>query len=331
MGQGSESEGGTQHVAHGMPNAGRSLGPVPATPSSLSDLVLSRTTLDRAGHRRSDVDLFANLFASPDTRVIDLYGESTFVHDDTLVLRAPEPADADRFAVFLGVDRGTDIVALDRIGEQTPQDAASLRAVGMDLNVHDVGIFTTALGIMNWQRTQGFCPSCGASTEVVEAGWGRRCTNDGLNQYPRTDAAVIMAVIDADDRLLLARGVRFGAETKRMSVLAGFVEPGESLENAVAREVHEEVGVTVSQVEFRGDQPWPFPASLMVGFAARATTTDLVLQADEIADARWFSRAELAAALNDGSIGVPPGLSIARHLIEDWYGGPLPEAAGQQW
>ena len=331
VGQGSEGEGGAQHVPHGMPNAGRSLGPVPATPSSLSDLVLSRTTLDRAGHRRADVDLFTNLLASSDTRIIDLYGDSAVVRNEYLVLRAPEPADADRFAVFLGVDRGTDIVALDRPGEEPPADALSLRGAGMDLNVHDVGIFTTALGILNWQRTQGFCPLCGAPAEVVDAGWGRRCTNDGTNQYPRTDAAVIMAVIDQDDRLLLARGVRFGAETKRMSVLAGFVEPGESLENAVAREVLEEVGVTVSQVQFKGDQPWPFPASLMVGFVARASTTDLVLQAEEIADARWFSRAELATALQDGSIGVPPGLSIARHLIEDWFGGPLPEAAGGQW
>lgn len=314
-----------------MPKAGRSLGPVPATPSSLSDLVLSRTTLDRAGHRRADVDLFTDLLASPDTGIIDLYGDCAVVREDHLVLRAPEPADAGRFAVFLGVDRGTDVVALDRVGEEPPSGALSLRAAGMDLDVHDVGIFTTALGILNWQRTQGFCSLCGHPSEVVDAGWGRRCSNDGLNQYPRTDAAVIMSVIDQDDRLLLARGVRFGAETTRMSVLAGFVEPGESLENAVAREVLEEVGVTVSQVAFKGDQPWPFPASLMVGFAARATTTDLVLQVDEIADARWFSRSELAAALLDGSIGVPPSLSIARHLIEDWYGGPLPEAAGQQW
>jgi len=331
VGQGSESEDGTQHVPHGMPNAGRSLGPVPATPSSLSDLVLSRTALDRAGHRRCDVDLLKNLLASADARVIDLYGENAVVHDDALVLRPPEPADAERFAVFLGVDRGIDIIAIDRLAEQAPEDARSLRAVGMDLDVHDAGVLTTALGIMNWQRTQGFCPHCGQPAEVVEAGWGRRCTKDGTNRYPRTDAAVIMSVIDDEDRLLLARGVRFGAETKRMSVLAGFVEPGESLEHAVAREVHEEVGVTVSQVQYRGDQPWPFPASLMVGFAARATTTDLVLQVDEIADARWFSRSELATALDDGSLGVPPGLSIARHLIEDWYGGPLPEAAGQQW
>lgn len=314
-----------------MRNAGRSLGPVPATPTTLSDLVLSRSTLDRASERRRDVDLLPTLLGDSSTRVLDLYGESAVVREDRLILRAPEPADTDRLAVFLGAADGVDVVVVDRIGDDAPEDAMTMRAVGMDLTVHDVGILTTALGILNWQRTQGFCPRCGHPTVVSEAGWGRHCAHDGREQYPRTDAAVIMSVIDADDRLLLARGTRFGAATNRMSVLAGFVEPGESLEHAVAREVLEEVGVTVQQVQFRGDQPWPFPASLMVGFAARATSTRLVLQAEEIADARWFSRAELAAALGDGTLGVPPSLSIARHLIEEWYGGPLPEAAGERW
>ncbi|UIJ34722.1 NAD(+) diphosphatase [Allobranchiibius sp. GilTou73] len=304
---------------------------MPATPTSLSDLVLSRTTLDRAAHRRHDPGLLGRLLTSPQTRVLDLYGDRARVRDGGLVLRAPEAGDLDRPAVFLGVADAADVVAVDRIDDEAPQDAATMRSVGLDLDTHDVGILTTGLGIVNWQRTQGFCPRCGARAEVSESGWGRRCTREGTEQYPRTDAAVIMSVIDDDDRLLLARGTRFGGTTNRMSVLAGFVEPGESLEHAVAREVEEEVGVSVSQVDFRGDQPWPFPASLMVGFAARATSTELVLQDEEIAEARWFSRVELAAALGDGSLGVPPSLSIARHLIEDWYGGPLPEQAGERW
>lgn len=304
---------------------------MPATPTSLPDLVLSRTTLDRASHRRGDPDLIAGLLADPATRVLDLYGDRAPVDGESLGLRAPQPGDGERMAVFLGEADGRDVVVVDRAPQDAPDDAATLRDLGMQLDVHDVGIITTALGIVNWQRTQGFCPRCGEPATLSEAGWGRRCSRDGSEQYPRTDSAVIMSVLDADDRLLLARGVRFGGTVSRMSVLAGFVEPGESLEQAVAREVFEEVGVSVSDVRFRGDQPWPFPASLMVGFTARAEATELTLDPEEILDARWFSRAELAEALQDGTLGVPPGLSIARALIDEWYGGPLPSAAGQRW
>ena len=153
------------------------------------------------------------------------------------------------------------------------------------------------------------------------AGWIRRCPADGSEHYPRTDMAVIMAVVDADDRLLLARGKGFRGNG--MSVLAGFVEPGESLAAAVAREVAEEVGVEVTDVTYLGDQPWPFPSSLMLGFTARALGTDLRLQAEEIEAARWFTRDELVAALADGSVVVSGRISISRRIIEHWFGGPL--------
>ncbi|WP_338089040.1 NAD(+) diphosphatase [Phycicoccus endophyticus] len=155
----------------------------------------------------------------------------------------------------------------------------------------------------------------------VLAGWVRRCPADGSDHYPRTDVAVIMAVVDDDDRLLLARGRGF--RSGGMSVLAGFVEPGETLAAAVVREVGEEVGVEVEEVTYLGDQPWPFPSSLMVGFRARARSTALRLQEDEIAAARWFTRDELAAAVADGSLVIPGRVSIARRLLEHWYGGRL--------
>jgi NAD+ diphosphatase len=144
---------------------------------------------------------------------------------------------------------------------------------------------------------------------------------EGSEHYPRTDVAVIMSVVDEDDRLLLAQGAGWG--TGRYSVLAGFLEPGESLAAAVAREVREEVGLEVTDVEYLGDQPWPFPTSLMVGFTARAAHTDaagLRLQEGEIADARWFTRDEVRAAIADGSLGVSARLSIARRLVERWLG-----------
>jgi NAD+ diphosphatase len=155
---------------------------------------------------------------------------------------------------------------------------------------------------------------------VTQGGWVRHCPNDDTNQFPRTDPAVIMAITDADDRLLLARGPQWGPG--RRSVLAGFVEPGEGLEQAVVRETMEEVAVVVDpdSIEYRGSQAWPLPASLMLGFRARATTTRLERQEDEIAEADWFTREEVAAAVADGVLGLPSRASIARSLIEDWYG-----------
>jgi len=197
----------------------------------------------------------------------------------------------------------------------------TLRQVGADLDDLGASAFATTLALANWHRTHGHCPRCGTPTEPVLAGWIRRCPADGSDHYPRTDMAVIMAVVDADDRLLLARGKGFRGNG--MSVLAGFVEPGETLAAAVAREVLEEVGVEVTDVTYLGDQPWPFPSSLMLGFTSRAVGTSLRLQADEIEAARWFSRDELTAAVADGSVVVSGRLSISRRIIEHWFGGPI--------
>jgi NAD+ diphosphatase len=148
------------------------------------------------------------------------------------------------------------------------------------------------------------------------------CSGCGRQQFPRTDPAVIMVVTDDEDRCLLGRQERWPAG--RYSTLAGFVEPGESLEQAVAREVFEEVGVEVREVAYFGNQPWPFPASLMVGFFARATTTEIDVDGAEISDARWFTREEMRAEAEAGRLLLPSGISISRSLVETWYGGSLP-------
>jgi len=173
-----------------------------------------------------------------------------------------------------------------------------------------------------WHTTHEFCPRCGARTEIAFSGHIRVCPKDGSEHFPRVDPAVIMLIRDDDDRILLARGPQW--PENRVSVLAGFVEPGESLELAVIREVHEEVGIVVTEPRYMGSQPWPFPRSLMLGFFARALTTDLHPDAVEIADARWFTRAELLAELEGGRLGLPSPISIARRLIEAWYGSALP-------
>jgi len=253
------------------------------------------------------------------------------------LLTPPEPADAGRLALYLGEDGGTvyvgvvaddlaDAVARALDGESVHEAGGhptwrTLRQAGADLDDLSASAFATTLALANWHRTHGHCPRCGAPTDPVLAGWIRRCPADGSEHYPRTDMAVIMAVVDADDRILLARGKGFRGNG--MSVLAGFVEPGESLAAAVAREVAEEVGIAVTDVTYLGDQPWPFPSSLMLGFTARALGTDLRLQAEEIEAARWFTRDELVAAIADGSVVVSGRISISRRIIEHWFGGPL--------
>lgn len=198
---------------------------------------------------------------------------------------------------------------------------AGLRQVGGLLGDRDAGLLVYAVALEAWHATHEFCPRCGARTEVRAGGHIRVCPIDSSQHFPRVDPAVIMLVRDEDDRCLLARGPQW--PQGRMSILAGFVEPGESLEHAVIREVAEEVGIAVAGPRYLGSQPWPFPRSLMLGFFADAVTTAITPDADEIAEARWYSRDELVAALESGDLRLPPSVSIARRLIETWYGGPL--------
>ncbi len=307
-----------------------------ARPPRLEGLALARAGLDRRADLRARPDLLATLLADPGTRVLDLVEDAAPVLDGGsgtaarvgLALRAPD-GDDPAAALFLGTgrdDAGQEaayvaLVTTDGSRAREGTELRTLRQVGAQLGDRDAGIFTTALAMANWHRTHRYCPRCGAPTEPAQAGWIRRCPVDASEHYPRTDPAVIMSVFDDEDRLLLARGTGFRATG--MSVLAGFVEPGESLAAAVAREVAEEVGVQVAEVTYLGDQPWPFPASLMVGFTARALGTLLTLQQDEISAARWFTREALAAEVADESLRIPPRLSIARRLIEHWYGGPI--------
>jgi NAD+ diphosphatase len=200
---------------------------------------------------------------------------------------------------------------------------ADLREAAALLNDRDAGLFTHAVALANWHATHTHCPRCGTPTVTVAAGHAQRCPADGSEHFPRVDPAVIMLVTDPDDRCLLARNRRW--PERRVSILAGFVEPGESAEQAVAREVGEETGITVARVRYVGSQPWPMPQSLMLGFRASAAG-DLEIQVDdeEIAEAHWFSRDELRTALASREILLPPPVSIAHRLIQSWYGEELP-------
>jgi NAD+ diphosphatase len=313
---------------------------VAVTDEPLADLALSRSSLDRVALERRRPEILSELLDDPRTRVAEVRGDRMRVSgpgaggasgtgDDALrlVLRAPEPEDHARLGLHLGRDgEGTAYVGVvsaddgsDAEGStRMPEGWLTLRQAGDALASRDAGVFTTALALANWHATHRFCPRCGAPTEPRQAGWVRRCEREGSEHYPRTDPAVIMSVVDPDDRLLLGRGAQW--PEGRFSVLAGFVEPGESFESAVAREVAEEVGITVEEVRYLGNQPWPFPSSVMIGFEATTRQTELRVDPVEMAEARWVSREEYRHLLRGGSIRTPSGISIAKRIIEHWLG-----------
>ncbi len=306
----------------------------------LRDLALARSGLDRVAHERARASILDELLDDPATRVVELRGERLPVRagaaqDLALQLRAPVDADRARLGLHLG--RGPDgtaylgVVSPEPAPEHDEHGAGSpswltLRQAGETLAARDAGLFTTALALANWHATHRHCPRCGAETEPTQAGWVRRCPRDGSEHYPRTDPAVIMSVVDPDDRLLLGRGAHW--PEGRFSVLAGFVEPGESFEAAVAREVAEEVGIRIDDARYLGNQPWPFPSSLMVGYAATTSETDLRPDPAEIAEARWVTRGEYRDLLSSTTIRTPSGISIAKRLIEHWLGATVESVAG---
>jgi NAD+ diphosphatase len=228
------------------------------------------------------------------------------------------PADA----VLLGEDIhavyfARSVEALPEAPEARP---AVLREVGSDLGDRDAGLLVHAVALLTWLDRSPHCPRCGAPTEIRAAGSLRVCTNDGSEHHPRTDPAMIVLVTSADgEHAVLGRNV--GWPEGLYSCLAGFVEPGESAEQSVHREVAEEVGLAVSDVRYTGSQPWPFPSSLMLAFTAVAEVGELRPDPEEIGDARWFRRDELRAALADGSVWAPPAVSIARRMIDGWLAG----------
>jgi NAD+ diphosphatase len=227
--------------------------------------------------------------------------------------------------VALAVDSTDGFDALDDM-PTGPAQWGDLRRIGAHLDERDAGLFTQALAILNWHTVSRFSPLAGVETVPAQAGWVRK-DESGKEYFPRTDAAVIVAVLDDADRLLLGSNALW--EHNRFSLLAGFVEPGESLEAAVIREVFEESGVRVENPQYLGSQPWPFPASLMVGFEARVVAgADTVGRpdGDEITALRWFTRDELAAAAAAGDVLLPGRTSIARAIVEHWFGGELTDA-----
>ncbi len=203
-----------------------------------------------------------------------------------------------------------------------------MRDIAPRLAQDDGGLIAYAAALLNWHRRHRFCSVCGHASGIEEAGLLRRCPNCGAEHHPRTDPVVIMLVVDEErDRVLLGRQPSW--PPGRYSALAGFVEPGESLEDAVAREVLEESGVEVAGARYDSSQPWPFPSSLMLGFTVRYVAGEAVASDGELEDARWFTRAELEeAAAGHGETLLPPPVAIARTLIDGWLSRPRTDGAG---
>ncbi len=292
-------------------------------------LPLQESTLDPCGTRRDDRDWLRDRWGDPGSRIYTFCGEEILVTPDGAPDPVPDPAlPRDDLPagdwVFLGTDdRDRAVFAMTSDGPLPPGRSSGVRALGVaDAYADDLAVVVSALGVLNWHRRHPRCPQCGEATELDQGGWSRVCPADASRHFPRVDPAVIMLVTDTLDRALLGRQSRW-PETW-FSTLAGFVEPGETLDNTVAREVAEEVGLRVTGAQYRGSQPWPFPSSLMIGFHATVADGDPVPDAAEIAEARWFTRDRLADACAAGEVRLPPRFSISRWLIELWFGRELP-------
>ena len=297
----------------------------------MSELRLSRATHDRSANVRLDEAALEAAWAHPQAKVLQVRDSASLLLADgsDLVYLTPSQVGPDTQPLFLGFGpEGVPYFAVDReLTAEADQRVTHLREISSRLPAGASGLFVHAIGLTNWHASHRFCPNCGSATEVFAAGHVRRCTTCDLQQFPRSDPAVIMLVVDDDDRALVGRAPAW--PEGRFSTLAGFVEPGESLEQAVIREVFEEVGIVVDEVTYQGSQPWPFPSSLMVGFHAHAASSEITIDPDEIAEARWLTREELLEGGRRGEILMPGAISIARWLIERWYGQALPK--DNQW
>jgi NAD+ diphosphatase len=301
-------------------------------------LPLAQSAIDRDYLLREQSEIISQLLEDASTRILPLHRGKVLLNGQALPLVTRADLTEPELLVYLGKSTeasesepvGTPLLmavvsdANAKVLEPDESNWHVLRRSGFGLSARDAGMYVQALSIANWHASNKFCPACGAQTEVAKAGWTRKCVQDGKELYPRTDPAVIVSMIDDHGRILLgSQGVW---EENRWSVLAGYVEPGESLNASVEREMFEEAGVRVSDIEYLGSQGWPYPHSLMMAFTARVRGDQKHL-ADgvEIAKLRWFSREDIANEKD--SILFPGPLTIARAMIEHWYGGPIDVAS----
>lgn len=295
----------------------------PTTTPSISPIAYAGNPLDRADAVRADPVQLAALMTD-DARLLRMDGLAPVFAADgglswTSLADAPQGADL----VFLGLDsegRGHFAAVSTGLAGSMAPASPDLRRLLDEMPPADLAIYGGARSLVDWHARHRFCARCGHSTRLAKGGWQRDCTNAdcGAAHFPRVDPVTIM-LVEHDGRLLLGRQPRFPAG--RYSTLAGFVEPGETVEEAVAREVFEEAGVRVRDVRYVASQPWPYPSSLMIACHALADDPHIAIDEAELEDARWFTRAEVASALAgapDAPFGAPTHTAVARHLLEWW-------------
>lgn len=306
--------------------------------SMLAGNVFSGVPLDRVDHLRTDTAWIEARLNDSASRFVPVWNQQSIVFDGAEPRAAlndrqsiAELLDSNALLAFLGVapdDGGIAHFAVDF--SHLPEETLTARYTGgalMDLRdsvqlvpAHEASILAYARGLMYWHRKNGFCAACGHKSETRRAGHERVCTNSacGAVHFPRTDSAVIVLVHDGDDCLLCRQS---HWPTGMHSTLAGFLEPGESLEEAVAREIFEESGVQVADVRYHSSQPWPFPASIMVGFMAKANSREINVDDKELEYAHWYGRDWLRNVVDSDDFRMPGKYSIARRLIGDWIDG----------
>ena len=280
------------------------------------DFAFEHAQHDRAAHLRKD-----DAWRGPDVKVLVIGGEHvpTVGGSGLRWITMDEAPDGEW--IFLGTRGDTRYAAVmvDRV--PTAFEPASLRLIGPTIAPEEASLAVHAVGIARWHQSHKFCAKCGAPSDIAEGGHTRVCPACGTHHFPRTDPAVIMLITDEQDRALLGRQPIW--PEGRFSTLAGFVEPGETLGDAVRREVMEEVGIEVGDVTYAASQPWPFPSSLMLGFFGRALSTEINVDQDEIAEARWFTREEVTEMTAKSDLLLPPNVSISRWLLQKWHGGKI--------
>jgi NAD+ diphosphatase len=282
-------------------------------------LPLAVAEVDRSAHLRSDEAYIKS--AWPNASVLQFMAEKFVSHSNQLTfVKGASLGEYDSQSdYFLGVKDGENFFLRHLNDETLTSEFKSLRAIGSFLSPRDIGLAVHAQGLANWHSKHPRCSLCGGPTVVVLAGAVRRCPTDQSEHYPRTDSAIIVLIKNDKDQILLGRQKVW--PKYRFSTFAGFVEPGESFEHCVIREVREEAGVELTKINYLGSQPWPFPASLMIAFEAITNTPELARpDGDEIEEIRWFSREEMKSAILDKSLILPFEISVARQMINAWYG-----------
>lgn len=286
--------------------------------------VFAGAFVDRSGELRKDADWLADALTSDDSRFVAVWNDKFLVGVETagVVLlegRELDHAAAEQELIFLGIFRDSPTFAIELGGDDAPfqelGEFQELRYLGTVLPPDEANLVAHARALVLWHASQVFCGTCGSAARPGAAGNSRICINDscGREIFPRVDPAIIV-LVEHGKRCLLGRQQSW--PEGRYSTIAGFVEPGESLEDAVRREVYEETNVRVGKVTYHSSQPWPFPSALMLGFTAEATTTDIELNDGELDDARWFTREDLRSDFPK----LPFRISIARRLVDGWLG-----------